>query len=76
MLSKKNAGIYPFHSVYAVIDGRQDVAAHGPRDMPVWGADYSAKAATDYLDVPYSPEAYVRSRILALTEYISRLQAK
>jgi mono/diheme cytochrome c family protein len=75
-LSKRNAGIYPFHSVYAIIDGRQDVAAHGPRDMPVWGAQYSVKSTEAYMDVPYSSESYVRSRILALTEYISRLQVK
>jgi mono/diheme cytochrome c family protein len=75
-LSKRNAGIYPFHAVYAIIDGRQDVAAHGPRDMPVWGAQYSIKSAESYMDVPYSSESFVRSRILALTEYISRLQAK
>jgi mono/diheme cytochrome c family protein len=75
-LSKRNAGIYPFSSVYAIIDGRQDVAGHGPRDMPVWGLDYNLKAAESYMDVPYSSEAFVRSRILALTEYISRLQAK
>ena len=76
LLSKKNAGIYPFHSVYAIIDGRQDVAGHGPRDMPVWGAQYSARAAEYYMDVPYTSEAFVRTRVLALTEYISRLQSK
>ena len=75
-LSKKNAGIYPFHSVYAIVDGRQDVAAHGPRDMPIWGRQYSLQAAETHMDVPYSSEAFVRSRVLALTEYISRLQAK
>jgi len=75
-LSKKNAGIYPFHSVYAIVDGRQDVAGHGPRDMPVWGRQYSLQAAETHMEVPYSSEAFVRSRILALTEYISRLQAK
>ena len=75
-LSKRNAGIYPFHSVYAIIDGRQDVAGHGPRDMPVWGAQYSIKSAETYMEVAYPPEAFVRSRILALTEYISRLQPK
>jgi hypothetical protein len=44
--------------------------------MPVWGAQYSIKSAESYMDVPYSSESFVRSRILALTEYISRLQAK
>jgi hypothetical protein len=29
-----------------VIDGRTAVAAHGPRDMPVWGAVFT-QAATD-----------------------------
>ena len=76
LLSKKNAGVFPFHGVYAIIDGRQDVAAHGSRDMPVWGAQYSLKSAESYMEVPYPPEAFVRSRILALTEYISRLQPK
>ena len=76
LLSKKNAGVFPFHSVYAVVDGRQDVAAHGPREMPIWGAQYSVKSGEYYMDVPYSSEAFVRTRILALTEYVSRLQAK
>jgi mono/diheme cytochrome c family protein len=78
LLSKKNAGVFPFHSVYAIIDGRQDVAAHGPREMPIWGAQYSIKSAEFDMEMPYlyPPEGFVRSRILALTEYISRLQPK
>jgi mono/diheme cytochrome c family protein len=27
----------PMGTIMRFIDGRQDVAAHGPRDMPVWG---------------------------------------
>jgi mono/diheme cytochrome c family protein len=76
ILSKNNAGVFPFDRVYSIIDGRVEVGAHGPRDMPIWGTAYSVKAAEAYFDVPYNPEAYVRTRILALTEYIARLQAK
>jgi hypothetical protein len=76
VLSKNNKGVFPFDRIYNVIDGRLDIRAHGPGDMPIWGRDYSAKAAEVYMDVPYHPESYVRSRILALTEYIARLQAK
>lgn len=75
-LAKKNGGVYPFDRVYAVIDGRANVAAHGSREMPVWGKRYSVGAAEYYVDVPYDPEAYVRGRVLALTEYVYRLQAK
>ncbi len=38
-LSKLNAGTFPFWQTYGKIDGREDVGAHGPGDMPVWGTD-------------------------------------
>jgi hypothetical protein len=38
--------------------------------------DYQAKAGAYYVDVPYNPEVYVRVRILALIEYLDRLQAR
>jgi mono/diheme cytochrome c family protein len=75
-LAKKNNGVFPVSRVYEIIDGRQEVAAHGPRDMPIWGMDYQVKAAGYYVDVPYNPEVYVRVRILALIEYLDRLQAR
>lgn len=75
-LSKKNGGVFPFARVVESIDGTQVVTAHGSRDMPVWGQEYRLKAAEYYLDVPYDEQAFVRSRILALVEYVYRLQAK
>ena len=75
-LAKKNNGVFPFQKVYEVVDGRQTVKAHGPRDMPVWGNRYLAASRDAAFDVPYDPEAYVRTRVLALTEYVNRLQAK
>jgi mono/diheme cytochrome c family protein len=75
-LSRANGGVFPYQRVYDVIDGRKAVPAHGGRDMPIWGADYLARAAGDYLDVPYDPEIYVRNRIMALIDYLERLQAK
>ena len=76
LLQRKNNGIYPFDRVYEVIDGRANIAAHGTREMPIWGRRYAARAADYYVDVPYDPEAYVRGRILAVTEYVYRLQVK
>lgn len=78
-LSKKNGGVFPFERLDAVIDGRQLVKAHGTRDMPIWGDRYSRetlKAGEYYGDMPYDMEMYVRSRILALIDYIHRLQVK
>ena len=76
LLSKKNGGGFPLERVYAVIDGRQEVKAHGPRDMPIWGRDYQIKAGEHYVDMNYDPEAFVRGRIFALIDYLNRMQAK
>ena len=75
-LAKRNNGVFPNQRVYEFIDGRQPVAIHGSPDMPVWGQDYKVKSAQDWQDWPYDAEAYVRSRITALVDYIYRLQAK
>lgn len=74
VLTKSNKGVFPFSRVYEVIDGREMVASHGQREMPIWGNAYRVVAGEYYFDVPYNPETFVRSRILALIEYISRLQ--
>lgn len=75
MLAKNNGGVLPVARLYEVIDGT-GVAAHGTRDMPVWGRDYRVQAGEYYMDAPYDPETFVRTRILTLLEYLNRLQVK
>lgn len=75
-LARRNNGAFPFQRVYEVIDGRQAFQAHGPRDMPIWGLDYQAASHAYTRDEPYDPEAFVRGRILALVDYINRLQQR
>lgn len=79
VLSRNNGGVFPLERVQQVIDGRDVVKGHGTRDMPIWGRVFSeekVKAAEYYFDVPYDMEMYVRSRILALTDYLHRIQGK
>ncbi len=73
-LSKSNGSVFPFARVYNIIDGRQEIPAHGSREMPIWGSRYKLEAG-DY-DFESDSEAAVRGRILTLTEYVYRLQAK
>ena len=75
-IQKRNGGIFPLLQILETIDGRREVAAHGMRDMPIWGRDYLARAKSDYTDVPYDAERYVETRIVALADYLFRLQAK
>jgi mono/diheme cytochrome c family protein len=73
-MARRNGGIFPVAKAYDVVEGAGP--GHGGRDMPIWGKDYSVKAAEYYMDVPYDHEAFVRARILSLIEYVNRLQAK
>jgi mono/diheme cytochrome c family protein len=80
-LQKDNMGVFPFGRLYEVIDGRVSTAAHGPRDMPVWGdkfKEYSAEVAELALrfGTPIDFEAFARDRIIALIRYIYSLQVK
>jgi mono/diheme cytochrome c family protein len=78
MLTKNSAGVFPFARVYDVIDGRQAVAVHGPRDMPVWGGEYREEGAkaSRYETTRGELSSYARGRIIALIGYIYTLQAK
>ena len=74
-LARANGGILPMDRLYQVISG-DGLPAHGPSDMPVWGREYRMEAANHYLDVPYDEQRYVRAKLLALLEYLNRLQQK
>lgn len=75
-LQKNNKGLFPFERVYEVIDGRAEIRAHGPRDMPIWGDRYNEDAMELRTMGEYTGnrEVYVRARILALISHISTLQ--
>lgn len=74
VITKKNNGVFPVDKIVQAIDGRAGVKAHGTREMPIWGRDYALEAGERYFDVPFDADAYVRARILALVDYLNRLQ--
>jgi mono/diheme cytochrome c family protein len=75
-LSSRNGGVFPTDRVYAVIDGREEIKAHGLREMPIWGKHLAARSTPEYDDYPHAPEALVRARILALIDFLDRCQVK
>ena len=64
-LAKRNGGIFPEDAVKETIDGRKEVEAHGPRDMPVWGYRYV-----------HGNDVGQRTRQQALIDYLRRVQEK
>jgi len=68
-IATNNGGVFDFDAVAGKIDGREDVKAHGPRDMPVWGD----ALVWPEEDTPARREQ-VRRKIGDLVEYLRTLQ--
>ena len=66
-LAKNNNGNFPYTRVRAIIDGRADVKAHGPRAMPVWGKEF-------YMSGEGVGQRQAHDRIEGLTDYVRRMQ--
>jgi mono/diheme cytochrome c family protein len=69
-LRKRNNGTFPFWQMYRVIDGRQEIMAHGSREMPVWGNVFiRQEGGTTIAD-----DARAVGRILQLLYYLESIQ--
>jgi len=66
-LAQRNGGSFPRDAVVAYIDGRNVIAPHGDRQMPIWGDVF--RGADQEAD-----ERTVRRRINAIADFISMLQ--
>lgn len=71
-IAKSNQGKFPSKKVAEIIDGRAAVAAHGGRDMPVWGDRY--RVATESGESPTVVEQRARAQINALVRYLEAIQ--
>jgi mono/diheme cytochrome c family protein len=53
-LAQRNDGVFPIAAVTEIIDGRTLIAAHGNREMPIWGFDVMTRnrisIIVDYLN--------------------------
>lgn len=73
-MARRNGGVFPVSRTYDTIEGAGP--GHGTRAMPVWGLDYTIQAAEALPEMPYNQAMYVRTRIMALLEYLNQLQVK
>jgi mono/diheme cytochrome c family protein len=67
LLSKNNGGKFPAMKVTSTLRGTSDLAAHGSKEMPVWGPLFRSMS---------QQEGEVQQRISNLTQYVETLQAK
>ena len=67
-LAARNKGTFPDVRVARIIDGSDDLAAHGSRDMPTWGQVFHQMEG--------SGPSTMKLRVANLTSYLKTLQAK
>jgi mono/diheme cytochrome c family protein len=67
-LASNNGGKYPSDKVSSAIRGDQNIAAHGTKDMPIWG--------NLFLHMSQGHQSEVQLRIANLNKHIESLQAK
>ncbi len=68
VLAQKNGGKYPAMRVAAVIRGEETLAAHGTKEMPIWGHLFWSMSG--------GHEAEVQQRVANLNKHIESLQKK
>jgi mono/diheme cytochrome c family protein len=70
-IAQRHGGRYPDNWVYRVIDGREGLVSHGPRDMPVWGVELWREQGADI-----TAGAKTRDAIAGLVDYLRSLQVE
>ncbi|HKV10340.1 MAG TPA: c-type cytochrome [Thermoanaerobaculia bacterium] len=66
----RNSGTFPEERVIAMMDGREEVAAHGSRDMPIWGQVFQEDPANPGVVKPEAAQAKIKD----LVEFLKSIQ--
>ena len=75
LIRERHGGKFPASWVYRIIDGRNDLRAHGRPEMPIWGDRYRADALRGLpLPLNVDADAVVHGRILSLVFYLDLIQ--
>ena len=67
-LAQRNGGVFPVEAVTAYVDGRDMKAAHGDRQMPVWGDVFRTGDAAGAAD------RAARERVAAVVKFLEVIQ--
>lgn len=71
LISARRDGTFPDGEIAKFIDGRFDLAAHGSREMPIWGERLS-----EGIPDGRSADAIARGKILVIVEYLKSIQVQ
>ena len=71
-LSKENGGKFPMMEVIGIVKGDQPIAAHGTREMPVWGQALGGDPTQEGM---YAKDA-ADAQIMTIGKYLETIQVK
>ena len=75
LLSQKYAGELPEDKLYSIIDGREEVRAHGRREMPVWG-DVFQSPLSDTAQTGETGQERVDRKVQELIVFLRTIQVE
>jgi mono/diheme cytochrome c family protein len=70
-LARRSGGTFPDQRVAEVIDGRRPLAAHGSREMPIWGERFG-----ETFTGPPATQSAIRGHVLLFVSYLRSIQQK
>jgi mono/diheme cytochrome c family protein len=68
-IAARRGGVFPEVEIRRMIDGRDPIVAHGPRDMPIWGDRFAADPTAGL-----ATEGRRRGQIQLVIEYLKTIQ--
>ena len=68
-ISARNGGQFPRERIRRIIDGREEIAAHGTRQMPVWAYEFYGEGSNDRI-----ARQQADTTVKRLTKYLETLQ--
>jgi len=70
-IAKRRGGTFPDTEIAEIIDGKRAVAAHGTRDMPIWGQRFGEPSSSSP-----APVASARGQVMLFVAYLRSIQQK
>lgn len=71
LLAKENGGKFPMNELLNIVKGNAPIAAHGNREMPVWGEILGRP-----LDTSMNKQAEDNAEIMVIGHYLESIQKK
>jgi len=68
-IAARRGGTFPSLEIAEIIDGRREVRAHGPPEMPIWGEEFARTKSSSL-----GKQSAIRGEVMVYVEYLRSIQ--